>query len=86
MTLSNKFYYYISFYFRGQISGYWYRGDESPLSKVAMERETTKLARSASLATKELVRPEEIVYISLTQLIPEVALDRWPEDFKITLP
>lgn len=79
---NNKYYYYISFFFRGQISGFWYRGNTHPLSKTAMDLEATKLARSASLITKEIVQPHEIVYIGLTQIPEDVAKERWPEDFK----
>src|ERR1039457_59951 len=75
-------YYHIVFSTPFGFGTLFYRGEEHPLMPNAYQQRTGSLASQCSLKMGNFVAPEAIAYISLHELPLEVAMARWPEDFK----
>lgn len=81
MNNEQRYYYYIVVGSPIGNAVYFYRDTKHPLDPNAMINHQMSLARSVQLKTKQIVRPEEIYWLSLVELPAEVAKERWPEDF-----
>jgi hypothetical protein len=75
-------YYHIVFSTPFGFGTLFYRGEGHPLMPNAYQQRTGSLASQCSLKMGNFVAPEAIAYISLHELPLEVAMARWPEDFK----
>jgi hypothetical protein len=76
------YYFHISFSSPFGFGTFFYKGKEHPLMPEVYKDRTKKLADDVYYQTKQLIRPEAIVFIGLHELPLEVAKAKWPEDFK----